>query len=233
MKKLVLAASLSLVVISAFFMMYNSSLKQHGEQASFPSRPAGNSGNHPPNPDETRDYSTEQSLAELEKSVTELESMLANENQGQQPELITRDSHRSSWKIDNETGKTPTIPLSEQVKSYDVVELDGVQNFKPAVGDTVKVPLLDGKAVDVVVSHTHIAPNGDYIWSGHVKGFADSYPVTMTIGKNSAYASITSINGSYSMESVDELGWLYKNPSEAELSTFKKDYLEIPEHARQ
>ena len=50
----------------------------------------------------------------------------------------------------------------------------------------------------------------------------------MTYGERSIFATITTPDGSYTMESLDGLGWLYKNPAEVELfNTDSKDFVEV------
>ena len=52
----------------------------------------------------------------------------------------------------------------------------------------------------------------------------------MTYGADAVFASITTPQGSYSLESVNGSGWIYKNPAEVELTQpGKNDYLEVPE----
>jgi hypothetical protein len=80
------------------------------------------------------------------------------------------------------------------------------------------------------VQSTTTNPNGDYTWSGHLQGHGTDYPVVMTYGEHSIFATITTPEGSYTMESIDGLGWLYKNPAEVELSNpGAKDFLDVRE----
>ncbi|SMF36309.1 hypothetical protein SAMN02745866_02324 [Alteromonadaceae bacterium Bs31] len=225
----------SALVSAVFFTVVSKPQWQLYKDARTPTRTTGKEAipnSHAHTPGSLHNVDTEKALIELENTIKQAESILADDTDTISSKTPLNEPAKS-WKVEKTINEKPSIPLSEQVKSYEVVKLEGVKNLRPAIGDTVKVPLLDGAEVEVVVSHVEINKNGDYIWSGHVKGFGDSYPVTMTIGKHSAFASITTIDGSYSMESVNELGWLYKNPAEAELSTNRgKDYLEIPEHAK-
>ena len=72
-------------------------------------------------------------------------------------------------------------------------------------------------------------PNGDYSWRGYLDGYGTDYPVVMTYGANSVFATVTTPKGSYTLVSVSGSGWIYKNPSEFELSQpGVEDHMEIP-----
>jgi hypothetical protein len=122
----------------------------------------------------------------------------------------------------------PKITLSERISDYAIVALEQHPARFPAAGEQIQLPMLNGKQVLVNVESSTANPNGDYTWSGHLDGFGSDYPVVMTYGEHSIFATITTPEGSYTMESLDGSGWLYKNPAEVELSTpGAKDFLEI------
>jgi len=123
----------------------------------------------------------------------------------------------------------PSIPLNSQIREYEAVKQS--ESFFPAPGDKVQMPLPDGDTVSVLVAEQRVSSNGDLSWSGYLEGHADDYPVVVTVGSNSSFATITSPNGSYSMESVNGTGWVYKNPSVPELAEpDARDYL-VPQVA--
>jgi len=135
---------------------------------------------------------------------------------------------RVAWRTGDAGVSTPKIPLNEKIVAYAVVELDQHPAQLPVAGEQVQIPMLGGKSVVVNVESITNNPNGDYTWSGHLQGYGTDYPVIMTYGEHSIFAMVTTPEGSYSMESVEGLGWLYKNPAEAELSKpGTKDYLEV------
>lgn len=134
---------------------------------------------------------------------------------------------RASWQMGSVKAETPAIPLSERISDYAIVELPQVAAL-PVVGEVISLPLLHGKSFVAVVESANNLANGDYSWSGHVQGYGTDYPVIMTYGEHSVFATITTPDGSYTMESINGLGWLYKNPAEVELShPGAKDFLEI------
>lgn len=122
-----------------------------------------------------------------------------------------------------------SIPLPDSVVVYEPVRVDMDSPDYPAPGQQRRLSLPGGEEWVVDVKSSAENPNGDYSWRGHLEGYGTDYPVVMTYGANSVFATITTPNGSYTLESVNGSGWVYKNPSEFELSDpGKNDYLEVP-----
>ncbi|GGY74331.1 hypothetical protein GCM10011613_19650 [Cellvibrio zantedeschiae] len=135
-----------------------------------------------------------------------------------------------SWTMGDVKTDTPKIPLSEKISDYAIVQLEQNPEQLPAVGQQIQLPMLNGQSVVANVESTTTNPNGDYTWSGHLQGYGTDYPVVMTYGEHSIFATITTPQGSFTMESIDGLGWLYKNPAEIELSNpGANDFLEVNE----
>lgn len=132
-----------------------------------------------------------------------------------------------AWQTGNPKAGTPNIPLNEKISAYTVVELQRPDHL-PAEGEQIQLPMLNGKVLIADVQSTVINANGDYTWSGHLQGYGTDYPIVMTYGEHSIFATVTTPEGSYTLESLDGLGWLYKNPAEVELSVAgAKDFLEV------
>jgi len=166
------------------------------------------------------------SMANVQAELSQKKIEAASQQAANQstPQLATS----GSWKMGDIKSPTPKIPLSEQISSYAIVELEQVPATLPIAGQQVILPMLNGQKVIANVQSVVTNPNGDYTWSGHLQGYGDDYPVVMTYGEHSIFATITTPEGSYTMESLDGLGWLYKNPAEIELSTpGAKDFLEV------
>lgn len=133
-----------------------------------------------------------------------------------------------SWQMGSVKSSTPKIPLSEKISEYAIVEVEQHPAQFPSVGEQIQLPMLNGQQLFADVQSTTTNPNGDFTWSGHLQGYGTDYPVIMTYGERSIFATITTPEGSYTMESLDGLGWLYKNPAEIELSNpGAKDFLEV------
>lgn len=124
----------------------------------------------------------------------------------------------------------PSIPLPEGVVEYEPVAVDMDSPIYPAPGQGVILRLPEGEEVNAWVKSSNENPNGDYSWRGYLEGHEAEFPVVMTYGANSVFATITTPKGSYTMESVNGSGWIYKNPSEFELSApGKNDFINAPD----
>jgi hypothetical protein len=139
---------------------------------------------------------------------------------------------KDAWQPAAKDAPQPTIPLSERISVYRPVQLNPHPTDMPVVGEQVTLPLFNGKKYVAEVQNTAVSANGDYSWRGHLTGLGegqqDSYPVVMTYGEHSIFATITTPEGAYTLESVDGLGWLYKNPSFPELSApGTNDFLDV------
>ena len=135
----------------------------------------------------------------------------------------------NAWRMADASVATPIMPLPESISVYEPVVIDMENPAYPEAGQQTSVTLPGGERLTVNVKSSNTNPNGDYSWRGHLDGHGNEYPVVMTYGGNSVFATVTSPKGSYTLESVNGSGWIYKNPSEFELSQpGSNDYLEIP-----
>jgi len=132
-----------------------------------------------------------------------------------------------AWTRGDET--SPAMPLPGGVSVYEPVSVDMENPAYPEAGQQISVTLPGGERLQVNVESNSTNLNGDYTWRGHLDGHGNDYPVVMTYGGNSVFATVTTPKGSYTLESVNGSGWIYKNPSEFELSNpGANDFLEIP-----
>lgn len=163
----------------------------------------------------------QQALSPAVKSAPEVESVKVDDSIA----LVS-----DAWRMADATAATPTMPLPGGVSVYEPVAVDMENPAYPEAGQQTSVTLPGGERLQVNVKSSNTNPNGDYSWRGHLDGFgADEYPVVMTYGGNSVFATVTTPKGSYTLESVNGSGWIYKNPSEFELShPGVNDFLEIP-----
>jgi hypothetical protein len=168
--------------------------------------------------------------SELERAQRTLQSATAKE-----PEHESARANESTammpdaWRMADASSATPSMPLPDAVSIYEPVSVDMDSFVYPDVGQQTSVALPGGERLQVNVKASSANPNGDYTWRGHLDGYGDEYPVVMTYGSSSVFATVTTPNGSYTLESVNGSGWIYKNPSEFELThPGKNDYLEIP-----
>lgn len=134
-----------------------------------------------------------------------------------------------AWSAAGTEVAAPKIPLPEGVSVYEPVSVDMENPKYPEPGEQLSVAMPGGEQLRVNIETGVTNPNGDYTWRGHLDGHGDEYPVVMTYGGNSVFATVTTPKGSYTLISVNGSGWIYKNPSEFELShPGTNDYLDIP-----
>ncbi|HWV16790.1 MAG TPA: hypothetical protein VN030_15280 [Cellvibrio sp.] len=134
------------------------------------------------------------------------------------------------WKLGlSGSDPAPSLNLDSNIKSFSPISLDPHPAQLPSAGEQLLLPMLNNKSVKVNVESVTTNSNGDFIWSGHLDGHNNDYPVVMTYGENTTFATITTPEGSYSLEAVKGVGWLYKNPAEAELTHQGKDDFLIPD----
>ncbi len=135
-----------------------------------------------------------------------------------------------AWRMADTTSPAPSMPVPGGVVVYEPVSVDMENPAYPQAGERLSITMPGGERLQVNVETSSTNPNGDYTWRGHLDGHGDEYPVVMTYGGSSVFATVTTPKGSYTLESVNGSGWIYKNPSEFELSNpDAKDYLEIPQ----
>ena len=140
-------------------------------------------------------------------------------------------SYKPLWQI-NDTDALPVFPLPEGVVIYEPVSLN-MDDPYPLPGDKLAIPLPEAENAQVTVTTHHISPNGDYSWRGNLDGYGDDYPIVVTYGHRSIFATITTPQGSYALESINGSGWIYKNPATTELSKpGTEDFMEIPQHTK-
>ena len=223
-KRLYLAVSAVLIILVVFQITREDALLQPnqqlaqilGEQPLLTTDPAANSELASANRELARAQQALQTPAG--KSMSEPAS-------ASQPTMIVPDA----WRMADSSAATPVMPLPDAVSIYEPVAVDMETLVYPEPGQQTSVTLPGGERLQVNVKLGTTNPNGDYTWRGHLDGHGDEYPVVMTYGSNSVFATVTTPAGSYTLESVNGSGWIYKNPSEFELSDpGVNDFLEIP-----
>ncbi|MBL4868912.1 MAG: hypothetical protein JKY67_21310 [Pseudomonadales bacterium] len=128
----------------------------------------------------------------------------------------------------------PEITLNDRITVKTAIQFDNEKVKGVNKGDKFKLMLPGGSEFVVSVEQSKVYPNGGRSWSGHLEGHQDQYPVVFTFspsnnGNKTSFATITTPNGSYSMESVNGNGWVYQNPAEQELNeSDHQDSLMIP-----
>ena len=173
-------------------------------------------------------------LADTNKALAEAEKVLSGGvSATRKTDVQQKPAHppvrSNAWRHASTQAASPSIPVAQGISVYQQVDVDMEAPVFPSAGEQVSLALPGNLDVLVNVESGVTNPNGDYTWRGHVQGHGTDYPVVMTYGGASVFATITTPEGSYTMESINGSGWVYKNPSEFELSNAGvNDYLEIP-----
>lgn len=167
-------------------------------------------------------------IAQLDKAVADAERLIISNNN--RVRELARQNRRveSGWRLDINRERThSSLVLGPETTEFAPVTSERPV-YLPQGGDQVELPLLYGQSATVEVDHGEFSRNGDYSWSGHLQDYGSDYPIVVTYGDKSSFAMITTPQGSYSMESINGQGWLYKNRAEEELGQLGvKDYLDI------
>lgn len=170
-------------------------------------------------------------VANADKAIAAADSAFAAAEEAKET-IVSSPKKDELWAAAGAETPAPSIPLSEKITAYEAIQVNPRPDAYPTTGDQVVLPMLGGQKITVNVESMTTHPNGDYSWSGHIQGYGDDYPVSMTYGERATFATITTPQGAYSMESVNGSGWLYKNPAMVELSApGTKDFIEV-ENAR-
>lgn len=125
-----------------------------------------------------------------------------------------------TWEISSESEALPkpSLSLSDQIKTYTLVKINQHPEKMPSVGERLSLPMVNGRTLAANVDSVTTLTNGDGVWTGHLDGYGEDFPVVMTYGDVLTFATIHTPEGSYSLEAKDGVGWLYKNPSIVELA---------------
>jgi|GEM_PF-6243651 len=141
-------------------------------------------------------------------AVEELEQEL---REHQERELL------SSWQISEAVPQQKGISLNEQITVSEPVAVDAQQIAAVTTGDRVQMPLPGGASYTAVVHRVMVNGDGETSWSGYVEGHGQDFPVTFTIGEQNSFATVTTPEGLYAMETFNGMGWVYKTPDLPEL----------------
>lgn len=171
---------------------------------------------------ETLVATSDEKIAEVKKAMaTELAATTKT----------TESATKPLWQTAGNKSGTPNIPLSDKITAYQIIEVETNPATYPLIGQQISLPLLNGNKVSAKIETIQVHTNGDYSVRGHIDGYGNDYPITMTYGEQHVFATITTPEGSYSMESLNGLGWLYKNPAEPELTMpGNNDFVEPPKN---
>lgn len=127
-------------------------------------------------------------------------------------------------------GASAPFKISTQAREQMTVDVSSADLGNVKSGDQVNFQLPDGSEAVAHVENTWTENNGDQVWSGHVEDVAGrDYRIVVTQGVSATFATINTSKGSYSLESINGRGVVYKNPEMGDVAPKgSTDYL-MPE----
>lgn len=156
-------------------------------------------------------------LTQANTAIAEAEAALAEATAEPNEESQEHNVDNRTWALNKDDDQPATSPYPK-VSVFSPVRLNPHPEKMPTTGEQVQLPLPGGETITANVENTQTTETGEYIWSGHLANHDSDYPIVMTYGENSTFATITTPNGSYTMEAINGKGTIFKNPAEVELS---------------
>lgn len=113
-------------------------------------------------------------------------------------------------------GPAPVLPGTENglIELAQRVQLERAAIAAVAVGDRIEIALPNGHSFAALVAGTVVHDNGDRSWSGHLDGYGLRYPVIYTQGDVATFGTITSPDGLFTLEVIEDQGVLYRDRRE-------------------
>ncbi|WP_211829781.1 hypothetical protein [Kistimonas asteriae] len=184
-------------------------------------------------PDATGAQMGDKEIAELNQLIDSFNDELAQTVddeplQDSEPLAITL------WAPTDNLPSDGMLTLPEEVTDRTAINLDADELDVVATGDSVSFTLPGNHHYDAVIEKTTYNGNGDKTLTGYLAGTQSpdggTYPVIITQGESTSFATITSPYGSYSMETINGQGWIYKNPPRSMLETAETDAI-VPQES--
>jgi len=139
--------------------------------------------------------------------------------------VINSESPRATWQAIQ--GAPEPFAVASAVKEKLTVDMNGVDLGTTTPGERMNFTMPDGSNVVARVENTWTESNGDKAWSGHVEDAAGpDYRILVTQGSAATFASINTSKGTYTLESINGRGVVYKNPEMGDVAPHgTTDYL--------
>lgn len=123
------------------------------------------------------------------------------------------------------------LPLKKGVTPIIGVEIAKNSITQLKVGDTIALPYMGSGEYEAKIESKTTHANGSVSVSGNLLDSGNQYSVVLTEGKNSAFGTVTTPNGSFEIETKDGQGYVYSTDEidQAWIDHSKGDTLH-PEH---
>ena len=141
------------------------------------------------------------------------------------PVVDQAEAPRSTWQAIQ--GAPEPFVVASAVKEKLTVDMSGVEIGNATSGERMSFILPDGSNVVARVENTWTEANGDKAWSGHVEDAAGpDYRILVMQGSTATFAAINTSKGTYTLESINGRGVVYKNPEMGDVAPHgTTDYL--------
>ncbi len=133
-----------------------------------------------------------------------------------------------AWGIVGTPESPPALKLEAEVQYAEQIIVDTKALSNLTIGQVVDLELSGSSMVSAVIEKKRVFPNGDISWNGHLESEGDDFPVTITIGKQVSFATITTPSGEYTVEAEGDKGWVYENPDMSHLQDEENPDVLIP-----
>lgn len=223
-KTSITVAALALLTGTAGYWLYSSkgpssqALVQQKQQLSV------NQDNHPS--DTTATLVGSKEIAELHQVLDNFNNELAraiDDESLQDPEPLLIEL----WTPMDNPPSDGMLALPEAITDRTAINLDVDALDMVTIGDSVSFSLPGNYHYDAVIDKTTYNGNGDKTLVGYLADTQDqdsrTYPIIITLGDGSSFATIVSPYGNYSMETINGQGWIYKNPPRSTLEAAETD----------
>ena len=121
----------------------------------------------------------------------------------------------------------------ENVQPQLAIEIKRNSISKLNIGDTISLPNIGEVGYEAIVSKKIVHNNGSVSITGNLVGSQNNnYSMVFTQGKNSSYASFTTPEGAFEIETVNGQGFVYsvKDIEKVFIDPKKEDAISIPKN---
>lgn len=143
-------------------------------------------------------------------------------------------------KIENDAEES--YPQHQNYSIFEELDIDDTQlNIKPKVGvkpitalrmkkntikeielgDSILLPSIDGNTYELTITHKEVSPRGNVSIDGSFSENGINYSAILTEGSNAAFVSMNTPEGTFEIELLNGIGYVYAN---SDIDKAKIDY---------
>jgi len=121
----------------------------------------------------------------------------------------SHDAINTIFKEANLNTITSNIPQKEGIQPLSAIKIHPNSIAKIKIGDTIVLPFMDDATYNAKISTKIKHQNGSISITGNLIDTDNTYSITLTQGKKSAFGSITTPDGAYEIEMRNGNGYVY------------------------